>query len=273
MQLIERGSGDPLVLIPGIQGRWEYLEQAFDALARWCRVITFPLCDEPAAGVAFDPARPFDSYARQVRDALHHAGTARATICGVSFGGLIALRFAAAHPERTSTLILVSTPGPAWHLRRRHKMYARLPRIAGPLFLAETPWRLRAEIRAALGSGGPRWRFVRGQLHALRKAPVSLPRMAARALPIESADAASAAARVTVPTLVVTGERALDHVVAVDGSSEYARLIPHARSAVLERSGHLGSITRPALFAGVVREFVVTAEREGLRSSGRNDAA
>ncbi len=273
MQMIERGSGDPLVLIPGIQGRWEYVAPALDALARWFRVLTFPLCDEPASGVAFDSSRPFESYAQQVVRTLDHAGLGRAPICGISFGGLIALRFAAAHPDRTSALILVSTPGPAWHLRPRHQVYARVPRIAGPLFLAEAPWRLHAEIRRALGAGAPRWRFVRGQLEALRKAPVSLPRMATRARLIESADAASAAARVAAPTLVVTGERALDHVVPVEGSSEYARVIPHAQSAVLERTGHLGSITRPELFAAVVRAFVATIARENLRASGKNDAA
>jgi pimeloyl-ACP methyl ester carboxylesterase len=62
-------------------------------------------------------------------------------------------------------------------------------------------------------------------------------------------------ARVTAPTLVVTGERALDHVVPVDGSVGYVPLIRGARAVVLERTGHLGSITRPADFAAIVRDF------------------
>ncbi|PYR01316.1 MAG: alpha/beta hydrolase, partial [Acidobacteria bacterium] len=33
MQIIEYGGGDPLVLIPGIQGRWEYMRPAIEALA------------------------------------------------------------------------------------------------------------------------------------------------------------------------------------------------------------------------------------------------
>ena len=36
------------MLIPGIQGRWEYIGPAVDALASSFRVITFALCDEPA---------------------------------------------------------------------------------------------------------------------------------------------------------------------------------------------------------------------------------
>ena len=33
MDIIDRGSGPPLVLIPGLQGRWEYLRPAVDALS------------------------------------------------------------------------------------------------------------------------------------------------------------------------------------------------------------------------------------------------
>lgn len=256
MHIIEQGAGDPLVVIPGFQGRWEYVRPAVDALAGYFRVITFPLCGEPSSGLELEPARGFDNYTDQVFDALGSAKLDRATICGISFGGLIALRFAAAHPERTSALVLASTPGPSWRLRTRHKLYARLPRLAGPLFLAETPWRLRAEICAAIGERIPRRRFIRSQLSTLLKAPLSLQRMGARALLISSCGAAACAARVTAPTLVINGEPKLDHVVAADGSAEYLALIPTASSVVLEHTGHLGSITKPDAFAGLIRDFV-----------------
>jgi len=70
----------------------------------------------------------------------------RATICGVSFGGLIAVRFAASFPSRCEALILASTPKPRLRLRPRHQTYLRAPWIFGPIFLAETPFRLRPEI-------------------------------------------------------------------------------------------------------------------------------
>ena len=40
MGVIDRGSGIPLVLVPGIQGRWEYLGPAVEALAASFRVVT-----------------------------------------------------------------------------------------------------------------------------------------------------------------------------------------------------------------------------------------
>src|SRR5262249_31704784 len=79
--------------------------------------------------------------------------------------------------------------------------------------------------------------------------------MAARARLIGTYDVAAACARVTAPTLVVTGEPHLDHVVPVDGSSHYGTLLPRAERAVLERTGHQGTLTRPQAFAAIAHEF------------------
>lgn len=236
----------PLVMIPGIQGRWEYMRPAVDALSREFRVLAFSL----------GGAHALDDYVAQVARTLDDNDVDRAVVCGVSFGGLIAVRFAAVHPERTSALVLTSTPAPRLRLRRRHQLYAQLPWIFGPLFCAEAPWRLREEIVSAIPSWRARWAFRFQVLRELPHAPVSFSQMAARARIISATDLTPDCLRVAAPTLVVTGERALDHVVPVEGASEYARLIPNARAAVIERTGHIGSITRPDAFAALVRDFV-----------------
>jgi pimeloyl-ACP methyl ester carboxylesterase len=245
MEIIDRGSGPPLVLIPGLQGRWEYLRPAVDALSAFFRVLTFSLGDGD-----------LDAYAQQVASMLSRKGIDRATICGVSFGGLVAVRFAAQNPARCEALILASTPRPALRLRRRHQIYVRAPWIFGPIFLAESPLRLRPEICAAIPDSRARRQFALQGLRTLLSAPVSLSRMAARAKLISLVDLGPDCERITAPTLVVTGERHLDHVVPVEGAAEYVRLIPDARALVLERTGHLGSITRPDLFAAMIRDFV-----------------
>ena len=196
------------MLIPGLQGRWEYLRPAVDELARYFRVLTFSL-----------GADDLDGYARGVAAVMVNAKVERATICGVSFGGLIAVRFAAIYPTRCEALILASTPKPRLRLRRRHQTYLRAPWIFGPIFLAETPWRLRPEIRAAIPDGKARRRFSLRALRTAIGAPVSLSQMAARARMISTEDVTPDCARITAPTLVVTGERHLDHVVPDEGSS------------------------------------------------------
>jgi 3-oxoadipate enol-lactonase len=253
---VEFGKGPPLVLIPGIQGRWEYLRPAIDALATSFRTLTFPLCGEPGCGAPLDPALGIDNDARQIAEVLDRSGVDRAIICGISFGGLPAIRFAAVAPQRTAALILASVPGPHWHVRPRHRVYARVPWLFGPLFLAESPWRLRGEVRSALPHVGARWRFVRGQLGTLLRARISPTRMAWRATLVSSPDVFNDCARVVAPTLVVTGEPGLDRVVRVDATLAYVQLISGARQATLGGTGHLGSITRPEGFASLVREFV-----------------
>jgi len=258
LTIVTRGSGTPLVLITGLQGRWEYMGDAVAALARSFRVVTFALAGEPASGLRLDPALGLDNFVTQVLRALDETGIERAVICGVSFGGVVAVRFAAAHPDRVSALVLVSAPGPMWHLKPRHRLYVRAPWVFGPLFVAEASRRIRAELTVAIPRRSARVRFALKQVGTFMRAPVSLGQMARRARIIATLDLADDCRRITAPTLVLTGEAALDHVVSVEGSSEYVRLIPGARAAVLEGTGHSGTMTRPDAFATIVREFVET---------------
>ena len=105
--------------------------------------------------------------------------------------------------------------------------------------------------------------FRRTVLQTFAAAPVSIARIAARARLIDGIDMRRECAAVTAPTLIITGEHPLDHVVPAGRSSAYAQLIANARAVVLEHTGHLGSITRPEAFAALVREFI---------TEGRNDS-
>ena len=264
-EIIDRGQGVPLVLIPGIQGRWEYMRPAIDRLARSFRVITFPLCGERASRLRFEPARGLDNFVDQIDAVLDDRGLGRAVMCGVSFGGLIALHVAARRGARTSALVLVSTPGPDFRPTPRQQMYARTPWLFGPAFLAGIPGRVHTEISVALPDRRDRRRFVWRQLRTFAGAPFSLPQMAARSTLLGSPDLTDDCARVAAPTLVISGEPSLDRVVPADATAQYLRLIPGARAARIERTGHLGYITRPDAFAGIVEHFVsaATAASEG----------
>jgi pimeloyl-ACP methyl ester carboxylesterase len=64
--------------------------------------------------------------------------------------------------------------------------------------------------------------------------------------------------------LVVTGESALDRVVPVELTREYHRIWPHAMEVVLQRTGHLGLITKPEAFARMLSSF---ADQNANRTS------
>jgi pimeloyl-ACP methyl ester carboxylesterase len=249
--IFDRGRGTPVVLVPGIQGRWEYLRPALDALAESFRVIAFPLSEGRGSR-----GPGLDALSDQLAAVLDDRGLERAAICGISFGGLVAVRFAASRPQRTAALVLVSTPGPDFRLSSRHRTYVRAPWLFGPLFLFETPRRLRAELERALPDPGERGRFAWRQAKTLLTAPLSPSGMARRARLIDSFDPRGDCSRISVPTLVVTGEAGLDRVVRVDSTMEYLRRISGARWVQLDGTGHVGYLTRPRLFAAALRDFL-----------------
>ena len=266
MHLIDVGSGPPIILVPGIQGRWEWMKPAVDALARHCRVITFSLADEPSCHMrrrwsANDARFDFSCYVDQIAEAMDAAGVQQAAICGVSYGGLIAAAFAARHPERTSALLLVSALPPGWTPDERVNFYLRAPRLLTPLFMIGA-LRMYREIAAATPG------VVNGLAAARRHGwnvlthMFSPARMARRVTLLRGLTVQDELSLVHVPTLVMTGEPRLDRVVPVSRTMEYLRLWPHAQHVVLRRTGHLGLITRSDEFAKLVTSFLDTASKE-----------
>ena len=266
MKIVDVGHGTPIVLIPGIQGRWEWMRPAVDALAQTHRVITFSLADEPSCGARFDEGRGFDGYVEQVGDAMDSAGVHEAAVCGVSYAGLIASTFAARHPDRVCALVLVSAIPPTWAPDARVRFYLRAPRLMTPLFMLAS-LRMYREIAAAVPGFANSVRVaVRHAAGALLH-PFNPVRMARRVRMLSAVKLREELARVRVPTLIVTGEPSLDRVVPVSRTQEYLQLWPHARQAVVAHTGHIGLVTRPDEFARVVGSFV----DENGRVSSLND--
>lgn len=254
MRIVDVGQGPPVVLVPGIQGRWEWMIPTVEALARQCRVITFSLADEPTSEARFDAHRGFDNYVQQIAEAMDIAGVKTAAICGVSYGGLIAATFAARHPDRVDALVLASAIPPTWRPDARVRFFLRAPTLLSPLFCISS-LRLYPEIASATPGvlGGVRAALRHGWNAATHL--FSPGRMARRVRLLEGIDAAGLA-QVRMPVLVITGDPDRDRVVPVVRTHEYLRLWPHAQAATLERTGHLGAITRPAQFAQLVTAFL-----------------
>ena len=249
--MIDVGTGPPLVLVPGIQARWEWMRPAVAALAEHFRVVTFTLAGERSSRHPFSPRLGFDNFVVQLDAALDKADVASATVCGVSYGGLIALRYAALRPARVRRLVLVSALAPSFVPDPRVAFYARAPRLLLPLFGAAALHRARAEIRAALPGWRERARFAVTHGARVAAAPVSPGLMVERIQLLQSVDFHRDATQVTAPTLVVTGDAALDRTVPVEHTREYLALLPDARHVTLDCTGHLGTVTRPDAFARI----------------------
>ena len=253
--LIDRGSGTPIVLIPGLQGRWEWMRPAVDALARRHRVITFSLCDERTSPFPCDPDKAFENYVEQVEIALDRAAVEKAVIAGVSYGGLIATEYAARRPQRVQGLVLANALHKTWHPNPQQSRFLKAPRLMSPLFVATAPQRMRAELAAAFPRFFARLKFSVSFGSNVLFALTSPARMARR-IEWSSRHRFADASRIAAPTLIVTGEPDLDRVVPVDVTCRYLDELHSAEHVVLKRTGHNGLVTRPDEFADVLGRFV-----------------
>jgi pimeloyl-ACP methyl ester carboxylesterase len=252
----DRGSGPPVVVIPGIQGRWEWMEPALDRMSASCRVVSYSLCGEPGSGMPFEASAGFDNFVRQLDDVLERTGLESPALCGVSFGGFIALRYAALRPGRVRALILVSAPPPEWTPTARQRRHLARPMLEFPLFAAGAFQRFWREMRTSLPSWPARLEFA--AVHGLRvvRAPLVPTSAAARVAAQQATDMRDDCARIEAPTLVIAGEDDLDDVVPPQATRRYVSLIPGARFERLEGTGHLGVLTRPERFVRLVTDFV-----------------
>lgn len=262
VKIIDRGAGTPVVLVPGIQGRWEWMRPAVDALAARCRVLTFSLADEPTSGAAAEHDLRFDHYVQQIADALDAAGLARATICGVSYGGLIAATFAARMPHRVSALVLVSALPPSYTPDAKTRFLLRAPRLLSPLFCLNSLRLFPEMVIARRGLAGG-LTFALGHVITVLGHRFSPRLMARRVRLLAGLGLERELGAVRLPTLVVTGEGHLDRVVPVRLTREYLRIWPHAEEATLARTGHLGLVTRADAFATLVASFADAAGSAG----------
>ena len=253
--VIDRGTGTPIVLIPGLQGRWEWMRPAVNALSKHHRVITFSLCDERSSRFPCDVPRAFENYVEQVDLALEHAKVEKAVIAGVSYGGLIAAEYAARRPQRVQGLVLANALHKTWHPNSQQSRFLKSPLLMSPLFVATAPGRMRPEMTAAFPNFFTRLRFTVSYGFNVMLALTSPKRMARRiewSNQHQFADPRS----IEAPALIVTGEPELDRVVPVEVTRRYLDDLHSAQHVVLQRTGHNGLATRPDEFAVLIERFV-----------------
>jgi len=144
--LFERraGTGAPTVVLHGGPGaHHDYLLPGFDTLATRRMLIYY---DQRGGGRSAVPREVPVGWTEQVADleALRAAwGLERLSIAGYSWGGLLAMLYAIAHPARVERLALVS-PAPAWRGARELFEQRLGARTMAPALQAE-----RAALRAS----------------------------------------------------------------------------------------------------------------------------
>src|SRR4051812_2223869 len=138
VNVIELGSGSPIVFIHGLSGSWQNWLEQLPVFAGRHRVVAFDL---PGVGASEMPSQKISisGYARTV-DALYEAlRIDSAAVVGNSMGGFIGAELAIAHPARVERLVLVSAAGLALQQRRDERALAVL-RTADKRLAAYAAW-------------------------------------------------------------------------------------------------------------------------------------
>jgi pimeloyl-ACP methyl ester carboxylesterase len=214
-------------------------------------------------------------FANGMRDLQTVLGVERATVVGHSLGGGVAMQFAYQYPERVERLVLVSSgglgaevnpllrasalPGAHTAIGISARPFLRKPfvalgrRLARLGLLDSHDVEDVAVIWKGLGEPATRKAFLR-TLRAV---------IDVRGQSVTGHDRLYLARH--CPVLLVWGDK--DPIVPVSHVGMAALSLPHAKVAIVPRSGHMPHRTSPALFARALQSFVdstAPADHDGV---------
>jgi pimeloyl-ACP methyl ester carboxylesterase len=169
-------------------------------------------------------------------------------VMGVSFGGVLALEYAARYPHRLQQLIVQGTGS--------HYDNGLLPRVARAVLSrfplpSDNPF-INQFFNLLFGGKqkpGPLVEFVTQQCWQTDQSV-----MAYRLQLLDQFDISGRLKRIRVPTLVLSGQR--DLLVSENSLEALATGLPNAKVCQLEGCGHLAFVTHPERLAKEVKRFV-----------------
>ena len=244
----ERGSGPPLLLVPGIPAIASDWAPLAERLSGARHVVAY---DNRGSGRSSVTAGPYTT-AQLAADAvtlLDSLGIDRADVFGASLGGMIAQEIALRWPERVERLALGCT-----HCGTEHS--PPMPRETGRAFALETDdWALR--MRKLVG-----FAFAEGAdpellRRFIAKKSADVQDMAgyrAQIAAVLAHDTYDLLPQLDRPTLILTGDD--DRVIPGASSEVLHERIPGSRLEVMPGAGHLFFVERPDDTVRVLEAFL-----------------
>lgn len=104
-----RGKGEPLLLLHGGLMSFDMFDPVMPLFSKGRQVIVVDLQGHGRTTLGSRPIR-CEAIADDIDTLLQQLGRTQVDVLGYSFGGCVALRLAAQHPDRVRRLVLVSTP-------------------------------------------------------------------------------------------------------------------------------------------------------------------
>jgi proline-specific peptidase len=264
------GSGPTLVCHPGGPGFSSRYLGDFAGLADELELVLLDPRGTGGSDPALDPrGYAIHDYADDLEELRAHLGLERMLLLGHSHGGIAAIAYAARHPDRVERLILASTL-PRHGPEQEAEMRAAVEQRAGEPWYADALAAIEAEEAgdfadaAELGDLALRmmpFYFARygerEQAHVASMAGEELCADATRLWEKEifqQYDLRPQLAGLTVPTLVITGEK--DFAAGPACAAELAEGLPNAELVVLPGIGHMIFVEAREEFRRAVLTFL-----------------
>jgi pimeloyl-ACP methyl ester carboxylesterase len=256
------GTGDPIVLIPGLGLDHSYFQYAIPELQRHFRVVAY---DPRGTGESDRPPGEYsmELWADDLQKLLVALEIERAHIVGSSLGGCVAFELLRQHPAVARSLILVAAFSELdraleTNFRMRIAIIERLGMgdvIRDHVML----WTLSREFIATARGARAADALVTGLARNDPKLYVEFLRAIlrfGRVLPGQEGQPkmTELLAAITAPTLVVVG--AGDILTPVSFSRRIVERMPNAELAVIERCGHITFIEQPEENTRLIADFV-----------------
>lgn len=248
----EAGERGPVLLcLHGIGSSSASFAPQLAELSAYARVVAW---DAPGYARSPDPEVPLtlDDFADTAARLIRQRGGS-AHVLGVSWGGVIALRLAARHPDLVASVIVAdSSPGSGTDGTRAAGMRARAAELAelGPRAFAE------ARGPGLVSSGAPAG-LVRRIVDTMA-ASVRLPGYGYAAESMASADLRAELPAIAAPSLVLCGDQ--DRVTGVEAGQAIAGALHKTAFVIVKDAGHLANQEQPARFnAWVLSHLRITA--------------
>jgi pimeloyl-ACP methyl ester carboxylesterase len=262
VNVIELGSGPPLVFVHGLAGSWPNWLEQLPVLAAKHRVVTLDL---PGFGHSPMPAEQISisGYARLLDQLFDTLGIDAAAVVGNSMGGFIGAELAIAFPQRVEQLALISAAGISTFDNRGAVRAIPVLRRVERLVAAYTAWMASKSDTVAR-----RPRLRDATLNVVTRHPSRLPAALAAEL-LRGAgkpgfmqalqanldyDFRDRLPEIACPTLIVWGEE--DRLITARDASVFEELIPDSRVVMYKDTGHMAMIERPAAFNALLEEFL-----------------
>ena len=249
----EAGSGEPLVFLHGLGGSRTAWGPQLRGMSDRYRCVAW---DMPGYGGAA-PIVPltYAAIAQRLVDLLDTLDIARATLIGLSFGGMHALHTALDHPDRVARLVLADS-SPAFGIDGTTRESWIRDRLA-PIDAGGTPADAAEAIVDAITHVQLQGAIRQETVGAFGRISAEGFRAAVMCLPDN--DVRARLGEVRSPTLVIVGDH--DEETPLSYSQLLADGIPNAELRVLPGAGHLTPAEVPDHFNAALAAFLDATDR------------